>query len=127
MLLTSLHAAIFGLIFVFLSFRTIRLRQKFRTSLGDGQQPLLQRAIRVHGNFAEYVPFTMLLIYFIEAQTANKILINFLCIGLLIARISHAYGVSQVEEKLHFRIFGMVTTGLIISISSILLLTKSFI
>ncbi len=127
MLLTSLYAAILGLIFTFLSFRTVRLRQKFRTSLGDGQQPLLQRAIRVHGNFSEYVPFTLLLIYFVETQTANNLLVHFLCIGLLIARTSHAYGVSQVEEKLRFRIFGMFTTGLIISISSILLLTKRII
>ncbi len=125
MLLTSLYAAILGLIFVFLSFRTVRLRQKFRTSLGDGQQSLLQRAIRVHGNFAEYVPFALLLIYFVETQIANKLLVHVLCIGLLIARASHAYGVSQIKEKLRFRIFGTFSTGLIIGIAAIAIIIKS--
>ncbi len=125
MLSTAFYAALFGLIFVFLSFRTVRLRQKFRTSLGDGQQPLLQRAIRVHGNFAEYVPFALLLIYFVETQTASNLLVHILCVGLLVARASHAYGVSQIKEKLRFRILGTFSTGLIIGIASIAIIIKS--
>ena len=71
MTVTAVYAAVFGLVFVALSFRVIRIRQRLGVGLGDGEDPLLRRAIRVHGNFAEYVPFALLLVYFAE-QAARK-------------------------------------------------------
>src|SRR5690606_19865103 len=57
----TIYAALLSLFFAFLTFRTIRLRQRYRVSLGHGKNLLLMRAIRVHGNFAEYVPLGLLL------------------------------------------------------------------
>ena len=60
---TPLYAALLGLIFVALSIRTIRLRRRYGVGVGDGNNTELQRAARVHANFAEYVPLALLLIY----------------------------------------------------------------
>ena len=109
-LITPLYAAVFGLLFVLLSVRTLLLRRRLKVGLGDGEQPLLQRAARVHANFAEYVPFALLLMVFFELQTGARAWVHGLLIGLLIGRIAHAYGVSQPAENYGFRVFGMAMT-----------------
>lgn len=122
MLLTPYYAAILALIYVALSYRVIRLRQKLRVSLGDGKDKQLNRAIRVHGNFSEYVPLTLIMIYFVEVQVQNLLLVHGLSSALIIARLAHIYGVNQLRENIAFRVFSLCITGLVISISAISIL-----
>ncbi len=114
MLITPAYAAIFALLFVALSIRTIRLRRRLRVAVGDGGEPQLQRAARVHSNFAEYVPFALVLIYFVEIEVAGYAWVHGLCLALLAGRLLHAYGVSQVKENYRFRTAGMVLTFAVI-------------
>jgi uncharacterized membrane protein YecN with MAPEG domain len=108
--ITSSYAALFGLLFIGLSVRTLRLRVKLGISIGDAGNQQLLRATRVHSNFAEYVPLALLLIYFTEVQGASGRLIHVLCLGLLAGRLAHAWGVSQLNEKPAFRVFGTALT-----------------
>ena len=124
MTVTAVYAAVFGLVFVALSFRVIRIRQRLGVGLGDGEDPLLRRAIRVHGNFAEYVPFALLLVYFAEQAARNALAAHVLCGLLLLARLSHAWGVAQVREELRFRVFGLSVTGLVICGAALLILFR---
>ena len=125
MSITPLYAAILALIFIALSIRTIRLRRRYRVGVGDGNHAELQRAARVHGNFAEYVPLTLLLIYFFEISSGSVLLTHTLCIALLCGRLIHAYGVSHVRENYRYRTIGMVLTfGVIITASLVLLYTR---
>ncbi len=73
MLITPAYAAIFAFIFVALSVRTLRLRRQLRVAIGYGNEPKLERAARAHANFAEYVPISILLIYFLEIHTVSSI------------------------------------------------------
>lgn len=57
-----IYAALLSLLFVALSIRTLRLRRRLSVSLGDDGHSAMVRAIRAHGNFAEYVPLGLLLI-----------------------------------------------------------------
>lgn len=52
----------------------------------------LQRKVRAHSNFAEYVPQGLLFIVVLELMQAQSELIWLLGITLTIARIAHAYG-----------------------------------
>ena len=104
------YAALFALIFVYLSLRTIGLRRKLQIGVGDGDNPLMLRAMRVHANFAEYVPFALLLVFLVESQGARAGLVHGLCATLLVGRLLHAWGVSQTRENFRFRISGMVLT-----------------
>jgi uncharacterized protein len=122
MYVVSLYAGIFGLLFVALSARTVLLRRQFGIAIGSEDKPLLARASRVHANFAEYVPLSLLLIYLLEIQTSSKLWIHAICIALLIGRIFHAFGVSQVREQLKYRIFGMSLTFSVIISTSIRLM-----
>jgi len=78
------------------------------------------RAVRVHSNFAEYVPFALLLLYFVETSGASPVVIHGLC--LLIGRLSHAFGVSRDNEQFQYRVAGMALTFTVFLVSSAYLL-----
>ncbi len=75
--------------------------------------------MRVHANFAEYVPFALLLIALLELNKANSLLLIGLCSALLVGRLVHAYGVSMENERFAFRVSGMVMTFSVILIAGL--------
>ena len=125
-MITPIYAALFGLIFVFLSIRVIKQRVKNQVTIGDGQHPELMRTMRVHGNFAEYVPLALLLLFFLETQTNHSVFIHVLGLVLLAGRLIHAYGVSKTDEELHFRKIGMILTFIVILSSAVRILFSYF-
>ncbi len=110
MFITPFYAAILGFLFIIVSVRTLRLRRKLQIPLGDGGNPEMLRAMRVHANFAEYVPLSLLLMFMFEAVSALQGPAHFFGICLLLGRISHAYGVGQTSEDYRYRVFGMAMT-----------------
>jgi len=123
-MIAPLYIAIFSLMFTLLSFRVIRLRQTARVAIGDGGDKALRRAIRVHGNFAEYVPLALILIFAAESLGMSAVWVHGLCLALLIGRLLHAYGVSQVKEPLLFRQLALSINGLVMIIASVWLITR---
>ncbi|MBK05940.1 MAG: glutathione metabolism protein [Deltaproteobacteria bacterium] len=124
MYITPLYAALLSLVFVVLSFRVILLRQKLEVGIGDGGDKRLLRATRVHGNFAEYVPLALLLLFLLECQTKTTLWVHIGGSVLLAGRLLHAYGVSQVKEDLRLRVTGMAMNFcVIVGLSVGLLLT----
>lgn len=108
--ITPLYAGVLALAFVALSIRVVALRRQARVALGDGGNRALQRRQRVHGNFAEYVPFALLLMALLELQSVPGWLIHTIGIALICGRAIHAYGVSQEPETIAIRAGGMVLT-----------------
>ncbi len=124
---TPVYASILGLLFVGLSFRTIRLRRRLHVALGDNDNAELRRAMRVHANFAEYVPLTLLLVFFVEMDGSPAAWVHALCLALMCGRLLHAWGVSQVRENFRFRVTGMVLTfGTIMAAGATIVLTRIF-
>lgn len=122
--ITSFYAALLGLFFVFLSIRTLRLRRKNRIAIGDGDNPVLQRAVRVHANFAEYTLMAVLLVAFVESFGYSSIIVHVLLLAFVMGRFSHAFGVSNIGEDYRFRVFGMAMTFGVITISSMLIVAQ---
>jgi uncharacterized membrane protein YecN with MAPEG domain len=104
------YAAILALLFVALSVRTLRLRRRLRIDVGDAGNQAMLRAMRVHSNFAEYVPLSLLVFHFAELRGADPWLLHALGVCLVAGRSSHAYGVSQLEEDYRYRVLGMALT-----------------
>jgi uncharacterized membrane protein YecN with MAPEG domain len=119
------YAVLLATLFIFLSARVIRTRRQEKVAIGDGNNPRLQRAIRVHANFSEYVPLALILVTFAEIQHFPPPVIHALCLMLITGRMSHAYGVSQQKEDFRFRVAGMALTFITIGISVLLLLGSS--
>jgi uncharacterized membrane protein YecN with MAPEG domain len=116
------YAALLGLLFIVLSIRVTKIRRRVRVAVGDGGNAQLQRAIGVHNNFAQYVPLALLLLAFIEMQQAPAILVHLLCLALLLGRLLHAYGVSQMQENFRFRVTALLLTFGVIGLSALYLL-----
>jgi uncharacterized membrane protein YecN with MAPEG domain len=98
------------LIFLWLSFRVIRHRRAERVPLGSGGNAALERAIRAHANFAEYVPFVVLMLILAEWGGAWPWLLHGLGALLVVARLSHGIGLAREPEDFRFRVFGMMGT-----------------
>lgn len=109
-MISTFYAIAFGILFIALSVKTLRTRRRCQIAVGDGGNLEMLRAVRVHGNFTEYTPFALLLIFMLEFLWPNAIVINALCITLLAGRLSHAWGVSEVQENFRFRVIGMGLT-----------------
>jgi uncharacterized membrane protein YecN with MAPEG domain len=63
---TLLTAGLCGLLYFILSLRVVQVRRSAGVALGDGGDNELLQRIRAHANFAEYVPFCLVLIFAIE-------------------------------------------------------------
>lgn len=109
-MLTSLYAAVLALFYLYLSVCVIRQRVKNKVALGQGSDEKLIRAIRVHANFAEFVPLILILAVLSELQDAPVWCVHLVCGALLAGRVVHAFGLSKENEKLAFRQIGMVFT-----------------
>jgi uncharacterized protein len=122
MQITSLYAALLGILFIAISARTIRLRRKLGIAIGDQSNRLMLRAMRVHSNFAEYTPITLIALVLLELQRAPEPMVHALCIALVIGRLAHAFGVSREPENYRYRVFGMVMTFTALGTASVYLL-----
>lgn len=108
--ITALYAAALALLFFALSVRTLRLRRALKIGIGDAGNEAMLRASRVHANFAEYVPLTLLLALLLELSQAPSLLVHAIGTCLVIGRTLHAYGLSQSPEDFRYRVLGMALT-----------------
>ena len=115
------YAALLALFFVALSINVIRARQSHRVALGTAGNADLERKVRMHANFAEYVPLALLLLAIADSRGAPAPLLHLLGIALLIGRLAHAWGLSQAVEDSRFRVGGMGTTLTMIVVTALML------
>lgn len=110
MSVTPIYAGLLAILYFVLSYRVIRLRGPGRPSLGDGGDPALLRRIRAHGNFAEYVPFILLMIAILEINHFPSLLLHALGLTLLVARLLHGYALSFTDSFPFGRVWGSTLT-----------------
>ncbi len=110
LLVTSLIAVALTIVFIKLSFNVISLRRKNKVGLGNGGHEDLERAIRAQGNFAEYVPFGIILIACLELNGAPWWLVLVPGIFLIIGRLVHAKGINTPPPDFSLRVLGMKFT-----------------
>ena len=110
LIITAIIASILTIIFIKLSFSVIALRRKNQVGLGSGGHDDLERAIRAQGNFAEYVPFGIILIACLELNGAPWFLVALLGVALIIGRLIHAKGIHVPPPNFSKRVLGMKIT-----------------
>ena len=116
-------AGLLGLLGVALTLQVGRLRGQKRINLGDGGDPEMLAAIRAHGNFMEFTPLLLLLIY-LAADFYGFRVTAILSAVLLAARVLHAGGMLGVIPK--GRLLGAVLTTLLLLVASALLVFAGF-
>ena len=129
--LTSTFAALFALFYLFLSFRIGYLRgspvMKLIFKMDEEIPPTkLERNVRAHGNFSEYVPLFLVLLLIMEMS--GKASTQYLLIVSLIfslGRLSHAICFAFFDFNPFLRISGMISTYLGLAIFSVHLLLNA--
>ena len=110
LIVTSIIAAVLTAVFIRLSFLVIGLRRKNKVGLGSGGNEDLERAIRAQGNFAEYVPFGLILLACLELNGAAWWLVAIPGVTLIIGRLIHAIGINTPPPNFSKRVLGMKFT-----------------
>ena len=126
MAVTPIYAGLLALVYFALSYRIILMRGPGMPSLGDGGNPVLLRRIRAHGNFAEYVPFILLMIGLLELGKFPSQYLHALGITLLVARLLHGYALSFTESFKFGRFWGTALTFVLLLVCGILCLCQAF-
>ncbi|GLR66247.1 hypothetical protein GCM10010909_09270 [Acidocella aquatica] len=120
--ITLLTAGVLGLIFLGISIHVVRQRMATKVVIGDGDARPgtegLRAAIRMHANFAEYVPLILILLGGIEYAGAPHALVVGLAVALVAARLSHAFGLPRPAPNL-LRAGGAMLTWIVLLTASI--------
>ena len=126
--ITTTFAALFTIFYLFLSMRIGYLRgspvMKLIFKMDKKViETKLERNVRAHGNFSEYVPLFLILLFLAEYLKIIQFkYLIMLCIIFLYGRIAHAVCFAFFDYNPFLRISGMTCTYLVLGIISILLL-----
>ena len=112
--ITALYTGLLSVLFIALSVWVVSQRVKNRVVIGTGNVPPLERAIRVHANFVEYVPLALLLLMLCEINQGAPRMLHSYGAALVFARLSHILGLSMTARPNPGRFIGAVLTWLII-------------
>lgn len=108
--ITSLFAGLLTLLYIVLAFRIIRLRWRDKVGIGSGESLDLKAAVRVHGNFNEYVPLALILLALMEFNGASPLWLYGLGGLLFVARVNHAIGLTLSVGTSPYRAVGVLGT-----------------
>jgi uncharacterized protein len=108
--LTAIYAAILTFVYVKLTLNVINLRRQNEVSLGDGGREDLQKAIRSHGNFAEYVPLGLILLGCLEANHIHWTIVLLLGGVFTTGRLFYAKAFLEATPNMDLRVKGMKFT-----------------
>ncbi len=120
--ITALYAGLLTPLFIYLAIRVIRERRSARVPVGHGDNAQLFRKMRVHANFAEYVPLALLLMGLAESVKSDASLLHVAGIILIAGRIVHAIGLSRQPESIPMRVFGMYATFAVLALGALMCL-----
>lgn len=108
--ISTIYAAILGLLFVPFTFYVGSYRVKHKILLLDGGDKELARRIRAQGNFVETVPLAVILIVLMELNGASATWLHSLGVVLVVARVMHYLTIATNPANTAPRALGMVGT-----------------
>ena len=108
--ISPLAGVVLAMLYIRLAFNVIRLRRGHRVSLGSGEHSDLEKAIRTHGNFAEYVPMTLALLIMAEINGAHWAVLLLAAALVIVGRVLHAKGITTPPPDFTNRVRGMKLT-----------------
>ena len=117
--ITALYAALLAPLFLLLSAHTISRRRQEKVAFGDGGDTALLQRIRAHANFAEYVPFVLVLLAAAETSGISILVLHATGLSLVAGRYVHAWGVTRTPHSIRLRVIGMALTFTAISLGAL--------
>lgn len=116
----AIYVALNALLLLVLSYNVGRHRDRTDSmtpgAMGD---EILVRAIRAHGNAAEYMPLALLMMLLLALLAAPLWLIHSLGAAFTVGRIAQALGMFQEKHPNPIRFTGNLLTGLVYLVGSV--------
>jgi uncharacterized membrane protein YecN with MAPEG domain len=122
--ITPPYIAVLGILFLAFTLRVGMYRVKAKILIGTGDDPELLRRTRGQANFTETVPMALFLIITMEILGASDLWLHSLSVTLVLGRICHYAGLTEIAPVL-FRMLGMGATIATILASSIWILAHT--
>lgn len=109
--ITTITASLITVLYVGLALRVINFRRTgVGPSIGTNTDERFTRAVRAHGNLAEYAPLFLILLGLYELQSGNYYVLLCSASLFLLGRLSHAVGFGFLATG-PWRTLGMVGTN----------------
>ncbi len=124
--ITGFYGGLFAIMLVVLTRRVVRRRRSKHIGILSGGDQEMAQAIRVHGNFIEYVPIVLILMALLELNGMPFYVLHALGITMLAGRIAHAMGLSRTVRGGNARIYGMYATAAVLMIGGVLAMSGLF-
>ncbi|MCH2056304.1 MAG: MAPEG family protein [Thalassotalea sp.] len=118
--ITGLYAGLLAILLVVLSFNVIRFRLKHRVGTGHGDVSELDKAIRIHGNFSEYMPIALVLLGVLELGGLADTWLHAFGATLVVGRLLHAAGLSKTKGTSLPRLVGVLSTFIVLVIMGVM-------
>jgi uncharacterized membrane protein YecN with MAPEG domain len=112
--ITALYAGLLGLLLLGLAARVVQGRVANQIVFGDAGNPGFIQRQRVHGNAIEYIPIGLLLLLTAELNGSSAAVLHAIGGSLFVARVLHAFGLSQSTGTTPGRFIGTILTWLAI-------------
>jgi uncharacterized protein len=113
--ITAFYAGILAFVIVALGMNVTLHRLKRRVMLGDGDDPLLRRVIRMHGNSIENVPIAIVLMGLYELDGGRRLALHIAGIALIVGRMLYVGRLWVNENPSPIRATGVTLTWLAIA------------
>ena len=110
LVITAIAASILSFLYIKLTIEVVKHRKRNEISVGDGENEVLLRAIRTHGNLTEYAPIALILIACMELNNAPWLLTAILATAFVVGRILHPMGMKIGDGSINLRANGMKLT-----------------
>lgn len=121
-MITAFYAGLLGLWLALLYLTVVRYRREYHVGLGDGDREDLHKAIRIHGNFVETVPYVLLIMMLMEMMNPQSWLLHAFGVLLIVSRLLHFIGLRKSSGASPQRkAAGVMTISLIVAGSLLLL------
>lgn len=128
-MITALYASLLAILLFILSIRVIGLRGNPAFAFiakGKGDDELLQRAVRAHGNFTEYVPTMLILLYFLESSGVAGAKLHALAGAFFLGRVMHGICMGFMRSNMPLRVGGTALTLLPLAAAAVAMLMQVF-
>lgn len=124
--ITALYAGLLGILYMVLCWQVVVQRRRAKVGLGVGGDTALERAVRVHGNFAEYAPLFVVLLLVAELNGGAAVPLHVLGVVFVLARIGHALGLGRSSGVSKGRFYGTLATWIALLVLAVLNIWLAF-
>ena len=120
LVITGFYASLLAIILIGLSVNIIKKRYIYKVGIGDGEQRPLAKAVRIHGNFTEYMPLALILLAIYELNGGEALWLHIIGITLVLGRLLHAVGLTKSIGTSLPRQLGILSTFIVLLVLAIL-------